>query len=158
MVTSNIFLLIWGMVFSFISFPNPEKSAEEENIKAFLNQQTICFFQKDRACWQSTWIQSEDAFRIVSNPSSNVEFMNGWDEIEKKSELSFDSKAKIELVDQEQSDYKMKIYSDNAWVTFTQEVTYKINGNKTKSKTKEVWLLEKENNQWKRIGAVVAFK
>lgn len=146
---SCVTLLATTMVLSQGKGKTASFSNDEAAIKALIEKETKAFFEIDYATWKACWAHVPHAFWSFAD-TTDVNSFSGWTAINNGFanyfKTSRPSTAKIE-----RKWHDMKIYSNGAYVRFTQLVR----DDTDRPAQEEVRVLEKINGQWKIVCVAV---
>ncbi len=126
---------------------------EEEAIKAVLLKQSKVYYANSLAGEDSVWAHEPFVTKLQGgayNPSITV----GWDSIRAQYERTFERSLKSQTdrtVIASFSNHHFRILNNVAWVVFDQKNEYSYQGGKYYVNSKEIRILEKNENQWEIV-------
>ena len=151
MKTNAIALLSLLIVVSSSCQKKVDILAEQEAIKAVMEEEKRAFYNRDLEALAATWIQEPSSIKLYMNKDGQTQLI-GWDKIyaDDKQYLETDTMDR-KKIDISFSDYQFNIYENNAWVML--KTIWKIPQNDTTLifEQTRISAFEKTDGKWKYI-------
>lgn len=125
------------------------QAAEEENIKAFLKNETLSYYQRKADAWESAWLHDAKVSRaIIDNTTYSA--TPGWEKIG-PGQVDYLKKnaGKPMAIEVTNDNYLIRVGTDMAWVEYDQTMSAPTIDPVRKRFSREQRLLAKQNGQWK---------
>jgi hypothetical protein len=123
--------------------------AEQEAIKAVMEEEKQAFYNRDLEALAATWIQEPSSIKLYLTKEGQTQLI-GWDKIyaDDKRYLETDTMDR-KKIDISFSDFQFNIYENNAWVMF--KAIWKIPQNSTTNifEQTRISAFEKTDGKWK---------
>lgn len=128
-------------------------AAEEEAIKAVINEETSAYLSQDLVKLLPTLIQDENSIYISIGSLGYIEKL-GWEELYPYyKKMTAGDMSDYEDITTVRSNWKINICGESAFVIYNQEMKFTYKGDPMETHSKELRFLEKIKGDWK-IGMV----
>ncbi|WP_072792666.1 LuxR C-terminal-related transcriptional regulator [Cognatishimia maritima] len=118
----------------------------QAEIMAVICDETQAFIDDDYAAWARCWLQSEQATMIAVTSTTGVDATYGWSAISTEMQTVMNNGYGCDMVTYENSDWRIHIAEDVAWVTYRQFAT---NRSGESWRSFETRFLQRQSDGWK---------
>ena len=122
---------------------------EKQDIITILNDETQAWIERDYERLASHWVQDESTRRLSANKTDYG--FTTWEEMSNNLKEIIENDSLwlgVEDMQSEKTDMNINIYTDCAWATFTENETWKYEGETYETKGIQLVVLEKNEGQW----------
>jgi ketosteroid isomerase-like protein len=146
-------VLFAAMAFFFTACqPIVDVEAEKQAIIDVINAETDAYLDFDFDKVISFYVQDSLNFRLTTGADDHV-FLEGWDEVEaffRQDILEGNPDALPNThINVEKDNYRIKLYSESAFVLCTETWTYTTDDNVIEINSRQVRFMEKVEGEWK---------
>ena len=126
--------------------------AEAKAIKEVIMQETNSYSAQDYPNVAAAFVRDSTTIRMSTGAEGHKVWV-GWDEklepyFKKASEADW---SDFEILEQNWTNWKIKVYPKSAWAVYNQNTRYSYMGEEGKSKSCEVRILEKDAGKWRIV-------
>lgn len=149
MKTNALVLFSLLIVVSFSCQKKVDILAEQEAIKAVMEEEKKAFYNRDLEGLAASWIQEPSSIKLYLNKDGQTQLI-GWDKIYADDKLYLETDTTDrKKIDIDFSDFHFNIYENNAWVMF--KAIWKIpqDGKINIFEQTRISAFEKTDGKWK---------
>lgn len=129
-----------------ITHQKTDVEQEKEYILQTLNNETKAAFQRDYKAWSEKWVHDPNITKTYLDFHENTFSESvGWKEISEFVKTFMEKHPEPEPTPELLDQIEVRLYSDGAWVTYTQQ-------DSLRGRKRETRLMEKVNGVWKIAG------
>jgi len=152
----NLFALLALFVLIFPACQEQiDVEKEKQAIITVLNDETQAWIDRDYERLASYWVQDESTIRLSASKTGYGSAT--WEEMSSNLKESIENDSLwlgVEDLKAEKTSMNIKVYADCAWATFTENESWKYQGEPFKSEAIQLIVLEKSEEQWKIVAFV----